>query len=171
MNSRTSVWTNRALEAAVSLSTLVLAVIMPQIFHYFGLGKEFLPMFFPIVVLSFLAVRSWTGLVPAVLAPVLSCSIFGMPALPVAATVSLELVFLFLAVRFAVNKKWNLIAVLPVILVAGRAFSFCGNLAVNGGQTGAAWTFVSAAYPGLISLFVVGTLLYLFNKRKSVNEK
>lgn len=171
MDVRTSTLKNTAKEAALSVSTLGLALVMPQVFHYFGLGKEFLPMFFPLIVLSLLSVRNWTGLVPAVLAPIVSTLLFGMPALSVSVAVAVELVFLFLTVRFAVNRKWNLFVVLPLALVAGRLFSFAGQMLSNGGHADKALAFTAAAYPGLIALFVTGSVIILLKNIKAVNEK
>ena len=171
MNLKTTVLIDTLIEAVLAFSTLSLAVVMPQVFHYFGLGKEFLPMYFPIMVLGFLSVRRWVGIIPALSAPLLSSLMTGMPALPVAAAVSAELAFLFLSVRFALNRKWNLIAVLPFVLVIGRTFSFLGQMIMNGGHADRAWAFSSAGYPGLAALFVLGTVLFLFGAGKSLNEK
>lgn len=151
-----------AAETALSISTLAVAVVMPQIFHYFGLGKEFLPMYLPLVVMAVVSGNRWGVLVPAVLAPMISLVLFGMPVLPVAVLVALELTLVVLGIGLAKTRKWNLVAALPVILIAGRAVSLLGNLVIRNGSWENSWSFTASAWPGILVLLAAGILTGLF---------
>ena len=57
-----------------------LGVLLPQIFHWFGLGSTFLPMFFPVLAGALLLPRALACTV-AVLTPLSSWMLTGMPPL------------------------------------------------------------------------------------------
>lgn len=70
-----------------------LAVALPVLFHLVGLGKVFLPMHLPVLIAGFL-VRPAVAVSVGVLAPLLSAALTGMPPLPLAPLMAVELAIL-----------------------------------------------------------------------------
>lgn len=62
---------------------IAIGVILPQLFHIFGqsAGQTFLPMHIPVILASMLIGPVW-GLGVAVIVPILSSLITGMPPVP-----------------------------------------------------------------------------------------
>ena len=105
-----------------------LALALPTLFHVFGLaGPMFLPMYWPLVTLAFLVSPLRAALV-ALLVPVASAFLTGMPMLwpPMAAVMSAELVVQVGLIgvlgrpRQGAVSMGRAFAVLAVVLVAGR---------------------------------------------------
>jgi len=103
------------------------AMLLPLIFHVFHLGSMFMPMYLPLVTLSF-----FVGPIPATLTalllPLLSGAITGMPPFypPIAFIMSIELAIMCgitALVRMALPKLNELIILIPVILL-GRCIGF-----------------------------------------------
>lgn len=71
---------------------VALGVVVPQVFHWFGLGSAFLPMFLPVMMGAVLLPRALAATV-AVLAPSASWMLTGMPPLspPILPLLMLEL--------------------------------------------------------------------------------
>jgi hypothetical protein len=99
------------------------AMLLPVIFHVFHLGSMFMPMYLPLVSLSF-----FVGPIPAALTalllPLLSGAITGMPPFypPIAFIMSIELAIMcgiIALVRMALPKLNELIILIPV-LILGR---------------------------------------------------
>lgn len=94
--------------------TVLAAVILPQLFHAFGIitgtgekpGQMFLPMYLPVLIFAFRS-NAVSGAVAGVLSPIISFILTGMPAKAVLPFIIIELAsFGFFAGLFA-NKKWN----------------------------------------------------------------
>jgi len=67
-----------------------LALVLPVIFHAVGLGQVFLPMYLPVLALGLLA--SWeVALLAGLMVPLLSAALSGMPPLPIAPLMVVEL--------------------------------------------------------------------------------
>jgi hypothetical protein len=103
------------------------AMLLPLIFHVFHLGSMFMPMYLPLVTLSF-----FVGPIPATLTalllPLLSGAITGMPPFypPIAFIMSIELAIMcgiIALVRMALPQLNELIILIPVILL-GRCIGF-----------------------------------------------
>jgi len=99
------------------------AMLLPVIFHVFHLGSMFMPMYLPLVSLSF-----FVGPIPATLTalilPLLSGAITGMPPFypPIAFIMSIELATMcgiIACVRMLLPKLNELIILIPV-LILGR---------------------------------------------------
>jgi hypothetical protein len=99
------------------------AMLLPVIFHVFHLGSVFMPMYLPLVTLSF-----FIGPIPAVLTallvPLLSGAITGMPPFypPIAFIMSIELATMcgtIAFVRTTLPRINELIILIPV-LILGR---------------------------------------------------
>jgi len=99
------------------------AMLLPVIFHVFHLGSMFMPMYLPLVTLSF-----FVGPIPAALTalllPLLSGAITGMPPFypPIAFSMSLELATIcgIIALLRMVLPKINELIILIPVLFLGR---------------------------------------------------
>ena len=88
MGERPPLWTMR--EVLVGALFGAVGVLLPILFHAVGLGRAFLPMHLPILIAGFFLsplVAAATGFVE----PWASCFLTGMPPLPTAVLMSLEL--------------------------------------------------------------------------------
>jgi len=125
------------------------AMLLPVIFHVFHLGSMFMPMYLPLVTLSF-----FVGPIPAALTalllPLLSAAITGMPPFypPIAFIMSLELATMcgiIALVRMALPKINELIILIPVLFL-GRCI-------------GIGLIYLMALFMKLPATFVVGASL------------
>ncbi len=109
----------------ITLSALftALGIVLPVTFHALGLGKAFLPMFWPVAAAGFFLPVA-TAVLVAVLTPVLSFILTGMPPVspPVLHVMVIELVCLAAAVVILMRStRWGLFWVLLAALVFSRA--------------------------------------------------
>ena len=102
------------------------ALLLPVLFHLVHLGRLFLPMYLPLLVLAFL-VRPAPAAVTAALTPLLSAAATGMPPWvpPVAPIMAIELAVMvgllsLVATRWPRANEWLLLA---AALILGRAIS------------------------------------------------
>lgn len=102
------------------------AILLPVVFHALQLGRAFMPMYLPLVLLAFY-VPPGPAALTALLIPSLSGAVTGMPPFypPIAPVMSLELALMAALIgglRKAAPRlpTW---AVLGVTLLTGRAFS------------------------------------------------
>ena len=125
------------------------AMLLPVIFHIFHLGSFFMPMYLPLVTLSF-----FVGPIPAALTafliPLISGAITGMPPFypPVAFIMSIELATvcgIIALVRTALPKINELIILIPVLFL-GRCI-------------GIGLIYLMALFMKLPAEFVVGASL------------
>ncbi|MBP7866996.1 MAG: hypothetical protein KA419_13725 [Acidobacteria bacterium] len=102
------------------------ALLLPVAFHMVSLGSAFMPMYLPLVLLSF-HVRPLPAAVTAVMTPLLSGAVTGMPPFypPVALVMAMEL-GVMAALVASVRTRWpgvNTWAVLVPVLLLGRALN------------------------------------------------
>jgi len=102
------------------------ALVLPLLFHLVHLGSLFMPMYLPLVTLAFL-VRPAPAAVTALVAPLLSAALTGMPPFypPVAAFMALE-VAAMAALLSWLHRRWPNAGVLPFlvpVLLLGRVLS------------------------------------------------
>ena len=98
-------------------------MLLPVIFHVFHLGSVFMPMYLPLITLSFF-VGPLPATLTALLLPLLSGAITGMPPFypPIAFMMSIELATMcciIALVRITLPKINELIILIPV-LILGR---------------------------------------------------
>jgi len=125
------------------------AMLLPVIFHVFHLGSMLMPMYLPLVTLSF-----FVGPIPATLTalllPLLSASITGMPPFypPIAFIMSLELATMcgIIALARMVLPKINELIILIPVLFLGRCI-------------GIGLIYLMALFMKLPATFVVGASL------------
>ncbi len=126
------------------------AMLLPVIFHVFHLGSMFMPMYLPLVSLSF-----FVGPIPATLTalllPLLSAAITGMPPFypPIAFIMSIELMTMcgiIALVRMVLPKMNELIILIPVLFL-GRCI-------------GLGLIYLMAIYMKLPAEYVVGASFF-----------
>jgi hypothetical protein len=99
------------------------ALLLPMLFHLIHLGHWFMPMYLPLVTLAFL-VRPLPASLTAVITPLLSAAVMGMPPFypPVAAFMAIELGVMAVLIA-TICRRWpraNAWLVLGCTLVLGR---------------------------------------------------
>jgi hypothetical protein len=125
------------------------AMLLPIIFHAFHLGSMFMPMYLPLVTLSF-----FVGPIPVVLTalllPLLSGAITGMPPFypPIAFIMSIELAIMcgIIALLRKTLPKMNELIILIPVLFLGRCI-------------GIGLIYLMALFMELPAAFVVGVSL------------
>jgi len=98
------------------------ALVLPMIFHAVGLGKVFMPMFLPLLVLSFL-VSAPLAAVTAVAVPVVSFLLTGMPPAypPALPKMCVELAVMATVASLAYRRaRWGLFPSLVLAIVTER---------------------------------------------------
>ncbi|MBP1745325.1 MAG: transporter component [Firmicutes bacterium] len=115
----------------IVLGGLLLAsgVILPMVFHVFGMtGPIFLPMHIPVLIAGFL-LSPQLALIVGILTPLLSSIFTGMPVMfPIAVIMAFELGVYALAASIAV-RKLNLSTV-PSLLIAMLSGRFAAGISV-----------------------------------------
>lgn len=138
------------------------ALLLPLVFHLVRLGHVFMPMYLPLVTLAFF-VRPWPAAVTALVVPLLSAAVTGMPPLfpPVAPVMALELsamaavIATVLAWRPAANEWLLLAAVLALgrVLNVALVYGFSLLLELPAGFL-AGLSFL-AGWPGVVLMLLV----------------
>jgi niacin transporter len=109
----------------VSALFIALGVILPLVFHQFGIaGRIFLPMHYPVILSGFLLGPLWGALV-GVLCPPLSFLISGMPRLPslllmVPELLTYGLLAGLLSPKIGLRSWWHGAMILFSVLIGGR---------------------------------------------------
>ena len=137
------------------------AMLLPVIFHVFHLGSVFMPMYLPLVSLSF-----FVGPVPAALTalllPLLSGAITGMPPFypPIAFMMSVELATMcgiIACVRKLLPKINELIILIPVLILGrciGIGLIYLMALFMNLPPTFIVGASILSGWPGIILMIV-----------------
>jgi hypothetical protein len=163
------------------------ALLLPVIFHAVHLGRIFMPMYLPLVMLAFL-VRPLPAAVTALVTPLISGAATGMPPFypPVALLMSVELSVMAALIGFAGTlfpRAGETLILVPVLLL-GRVMYVGLMYAVSRfidlpAEFMAGLSFVSG-WPGIILMIVVVPMLvkvfrtsagYCTAKGKAGNER
>lgn len=115
-------------QAIATLSAIVGAVAVPQIFHVLGavsgvgtsLGEAFLPMHLPIILVGLLA-GPYAGAIAGLLGPLCSFALSGMPGVMMLPFMMIELCIYGLTAGILRNVKLPTIVKVVIAQVAGRA--------------------------------------------------
>ena len=105
---------------------IALGILTPMIFHAVGLGKVFLPMYWPVAACIFFLSVPYAVLV-GVLTPVLSFLLMGMPPIspPILYRIIFELLVLTLCTGLLYRKiNMSVVFSLFIGLLASRVFAF-----------------------------------------------
>jgi len=138
------------------------SVLLPVLFHLVHLGQVFMPMYLPLVTLPFF-VRPLPAAITAMLTPILSGAVMGMPPFfpPVAILMALEL-GIMAAIIASVMQRWpraNEWLVLVPVLLLGRALYigqvYLFSLAIELPAAFMAGLSLLSGWPGVILMVVV----------------
>ena len=148
-------------QAIATLSAIVGAVAVPQIFHALGavsglgtsLGEAFLPMHLPIILVGLL-VGPYAGAIAGLLGPLASFALSGMPGAMMLPFMMIELCIYGLTAGLLRNVKLPTIVKVVIAQIAGRAVRAGAILlAVNvfGSQINVStiWTSIATGLFGL----------------------
>ena len=140
------------------------ALALPFLFHLLQLGRVFLPMYLPLMALSFFASPAVAAATSFVV-PLLSALLTGMPPWypPVAPIMSVELAAMSALAAFVWRRtgkrKWTILAVLAPVLVVGRGMQlvmgYLLGLMLDLPPEFLSLASVAAGFPGLILMCVV----------------
>ncbi|TFG99236.1 MAG: ECF transporter S component, partial [Calditrichales bacterium] len=103
-----------------------LGIVFPQVFHLFGLGAPFLPMFIPVMVGSmFLSLRY--AMLMSVLTPLISWLLTSMPPVvpPILPVVMAELLLIALVIVLLRKfTRWPVFIIVLIAVIADRFILF-----------------------------------------------
>jgi hypothetical protein len=134
-----------------------LGITVPKIFHLFGLGPAFLPMFLPVVLLGLLTGYPYV-IAASVITPLLSYGLTGMPPAPIAAHMTVQLAFLGSALVFLThNMKLKYIYAIPIAVLSERVLSLAAA-SVSGSEHLTAGG-IAGSYPGMLMIIVVSMIV------------
>jgi hypothetical protein len=123
---RTAIYEDELRRIPLAAMFTALGVLLPQVFHWFGLGSTFLPMFLPVLTAAMLLPRMLACTV-AVLTPVTSWLFTGMPPLspPILPMLMAELlVSACIASTLRYHQGRSALLALVIALLADRALLF-----------------------------------------------
>ncbi len=149
--------------AIFTVTAIGLGVTAPKIFHLFGLGPAFLPMFLPVILLGLLTSYGYV-LAAAIITPLLSYSLTGMPPAPIAMHMTVQLAVLgSLVIVFTRNLKLSYLYAIPAAIVAERLLSLVAASVIGSEHITA--TAILGSYPGMIMLAVVSIIVMKLYER------
>ena len=171
-------------QTLATLSAIVGAVAVPQIFHLFGaasglgtaLGEAFLPMHLPILLVGLLA-GPYAGAISGLLGPLCSFALSGMPGAAMLPFMMIELCVYGLAAGLLRNVKLPTIVKVVAAQVAGRAVRAVAILlavyAFGNGQIAVStiWTSISTGLFGLALQWALLPLIVYRVENLKKNEK
>jgi len=134
-----------------------LGITVPKIFHVFGLGPAFLPMFLPVILLAMFTGYRYV-IAAAVITPLLSYSVTGMPPAPVAMHMILQIAFVgSLIIYLTRNVNINYLYAIPAAIIGERVLSLIAAAVINSEHmtTGQ----ILGSYPGVIMLAVISIIV------------
>ena len=101
---------------------IAIGVVLPQAFHIFGqsAGQTFLPMHIPVILAGMLIGPLW-GAGVAVIVPILSSLITGMPPVPMLYFMIFELLAYAVVSGLLAKRRLNTYLNLAITIVCGRA--------------------------------------------------
>lgn len=170
---------NKILKSSVWVSLSVIsAVALPQIFHYFGIisgnggsfGQMFLPMYLPVLILAF-RTNALLGVISGILSPIISFSLTAMPNTDMLPYITIELVCFGLFAGLLADKRWNPFVKILLVQILSRIVRIAATLIIVSFVQSAVITStvifntVITAIPGYILQLLV--VPYFINKRCS----
>ena len=144
-----------------------LGIVVPILFHLFGLGSTFLPMFLPLAVGAFfLSIEN--AVILGLITPIVSGLLTGMPPFhpPIAFTMAAELLVFCFLISLLCHKTKLPVAVIVIIAFIGER---CVQIALYYlimpyfGVSPQAFTIYSIVkiIPGIILIFVITPILVI----------
>ena len=170
-------------QTIATLSAIVGAVAVPQIFHLLGvasglgtaLGEAFLPMHLPILLVGLLA-GPYAGAISGLLGPLCSFALSGMPGAAMLPFMMIELCAYGLVAGLLRNIKLPTIGKVVAAQIAGRAMRAVAILlavyAFGNGQVNVStiWTSIATGLFGLVLQWALLPLI-VYRVENQKNEK
>ncbi len=152
-------------DVVYGISAVGLGLSLPHIFHTFGLGSTFLPMYLPVLTLGLLSTPLIVTTV-AIITPLISYLISGMPPMspPIAFIMSFQLALLGLSTYFFTQRvKWNFFAALLMSVFIERLTTLILSSTVL--NTIISTSHIYESYPGILLQIIGATILYRILKK------
>ncbi len=151
----------RTQQMTLSAMFMAFGVLFPMLFHGLGLGSIFLPMFWPVAAAAFF-LDAPLAIAVALLAPVLSSMITGMPPVspPILQVMMAELFFLAAATSlFYTRTRWGIFWPLLIGLLLSRIVLFLTVIALAPllglPPTMFSVTMVVQGMPGVVAILIL----------------
>lgn len=149
-----------------------IAFVLPIAFHLLGLGAMFTPMLLPIFCLGFL-VRFQVVLSAAIIVPLLSCFLTGMPPLypPIVIVVMAEAAVLGVAASLLTkNLKINFWASLILSIIFGKITAIVITLVIANifhlSKMVTGFALIIYTLPGILLQVIIIPLVYKLKKQR-----
>jgi len=151
------------LNIVFTIIAIGLGITVPNIFHLFGLGPAFLPMFLPVILLALFTGYHYV-IAAAIITPLLSYGITGMPPAPVAMHMVFQIAVLgCLLIYFSRNLNIKYIYAIPAAILSERVLSLIAASVTNSEHLTAG--HIVASYPGILMLVFVSIMVMKFYNR------
>lgn len=146
-----------------------IGILAPFIFHLFNLGNIFLPLYFIILITSY--IFGWrAGILVASFSPVINFALIGMPQAMILPFVIIKGLLLVLASDFLLNKTENikfidLISIVAIYQILGTLISylFSRNISMSLAD-------IIHGYPGILLQIIGGYMILKFYERKELDR-
>ena len=161
-------------KALITLGFIAASILLPQIFHVFGLnGQKFLPMHIPVLLAGLLLGPSY-GLVAGMISPLVSTALTGMPAeFPMMPIMVFELgTYGLISGILSKYTKLPKAVSLIIAMLAGRVSYFIAYEIIKVaflptiGANISVWGAVITGIPGIIIQLIIINLVMLILRRK-----
>ncbi len=137
------------------IGAIAFGVTLPHLFHLFGLGPVFLPMFLPIILLALFS-RPFSIITVSIVTPLLSTLVFGIPEITIAIMMIAQLATVGIALALLRTKHVKALWTVPTAILIERATTFV--LASLIPQQIITAESVVNSYQGIVMLSVIGVL-------------
>lgn len=173
------------LQVLASVSAIIGAVTLPQLFHIIGnytglgtsLGEIFLPMHFPVILAALLA-GPYVGLAAGILSPLMSFLLSGMPGTIMLPFMIIELSFYGVSAGILRNIKTPTVFKVLAIQITGRiarsiailsSIYVLGNNAV---QISIIWNSIKTGAIGIVfQIILLPVIIYAVNHKRNINNE
>ncbi len=151
-----------AQQIAVTIIAIGLGVSLPRIFHIFGLGHIFLPMFLPLVLIGAMLSIPFLVLI-AVVTPFLSTILFGMPPYNVTLIMAVQLTIVGTLMWLFRQTKMPLWSIPPSAILSERLLTIGTSLLIP--SLNISTERILDSYPGILMLSFFGIITAKFYER------
>ena len=124
-------------------------ITFPRVFHLVGLGSVFLPMFLPVVILALVASPFYL-LSVAIITPLLSTALFGMPGLMTSCMMIVQLSIIGITIGLLKSKNIHSWIAIPSSILIERVLSLGAGYAIPAIHINA--NAIIQSYPGILVL-------------------
>ncbi|MCK5147454.1 ECF transporter S component [bacterium] len=143
---------------------IALSIVFPMLFHSIGLGKVFLPMFWPLAMIGYF-INPKVALMAGLITPGLSLVLTGMPPVPVVWRMTAELgIIPFVTAILFTKTHWNAFLITPIALICGllggMSLSYLLAPLLGWPRWLYAFSSITVSLPGIIGISIAIPILY-----------